>query len=198
MSDPLLENDDAATPLTPDERVGLIPSYITLRSELNEAEQANVLEGEAWLLGSRRRMARLLDEMTLKRLHKAMFGKVWRWAGKYRQTARNIGVEAYRVPMEMRTMLDDVRFWIEHGTFEGDEIAVRFHHRLVWIHAFPNGNGRHGRLAADALALRLGRPRFPWGRENLVDPGETRSRYVAALRAADNHEIAPLLAFSRS
>ena len=100
--------------------------------------------------------------------------------------------------MELRNLLDDTRFWIEHGTYEPDEIAARFHHRLVWIHPFPNGNGRHARTAADLLLVAMGKPRFTWGRENLVDAGQTRQAYVDALRAADAHDYGPLLAFVRS
>lgn len=196
MSDPLFDDeDDAATPLTPDEREGLIPSYITLRRELNEAEQIGIEDADRWAFGRRRE---LLDERFLKALHKRMFGQVWRWAGAYRTTARNIGVDAYRIGTELHQLLDDVRYWIEHQTFAPDEIAIRFHHRLVAIHPFPNGNGRHARLAADMLAVQLGQPRFTWGRANLVEPKETRRAYVAALRAADAHDIAPLLAFARS
>ncbi|KRT60085.1 mobile mystery protein B, partial [endosymbiont of Ridgeia piscesae] len=106
--------------------------------------------------------------------------------------------DAYRIPMELRQLLDDCRFWIENGSYEPDEIATRFHHKLVWIHAYPNGNGRHARLATDLLLAALGRPRFTWGRVNLVDASETRKAYVTALRAADNHDIGPLLEFVRS
>jgi Fic-DOC domain mobile mystery protein B len=194
MKDPEAQ-DDASTPLTEEERVNLIPSYITLRAELNEAEQANILEAEEWAFARKRDV---LDERFLNGLHKRMFGRVWRWAGTFRQTARNIGVDAYRIPMDLRQLTDDCRYWIENGTYEPDEIAARFHHRLVQIHPFPNGNGRHARMATDLLLVAMGRPRFSWGRVNLVDPGETRQAYVAALRAADNHDIGPLLAFVRS
>jgi Fic-DOC domain mobile mystery protein B len=194
MKDPEAQ-DDASTPLTEEERVNLIPSYITLRAELNEAEQANILEAEEWAFARKRDV---LDERFLNGLHKRMFGRVWRWAGTFRQTARNIGVDAYRIPMDLRQLTDDCRYWIENGTYEPDEIAARFHHRLVQIHPFPNGNGRHARMATDLLLVAMGRPRFSWGRVNLVDPGETRQAYVAALRAADNHDIRPLLAFVRS
>lgn len=193
--DPLVEQDDASTPLSPEEQEGLIPSYITLRSELNEAEQANIVDGEEWAFN---RTRDVLSEKFLNDLHKRMFGRVWKWAGHYRRTGKNIGVDAYRIPMELRNLLDDVRFWIEHSTYEPDEIAARFHHRLVWIHPFPNGNGRHARTAADLLLAALGRPRFTWGRENLVDAGETRRAYVDVLRAADAHDYDPLLAFVRS
>ena len=195
MTDPLFDQDDAATPLTPEERDGLIPSYITLRRELNEAEQANILEAEAWAFARKRDV---LDEKFLKTLHKRMFGRVWRWAGEFRLTERNIGVAPYRIGVALRNLLDDCRYWIEHGTYRPDEIATRFHHRLVWIHPFPNGNGRHARLATDLLLARLGQPRFSWGRVNLIDAGETRQAYVAALRAADGHDITPLLGFVRS
>lgn len=195
MRDPLLEQDDASTPLTHEEREGLIPSYITLRSELNEAEQANILEAEEWAFARRRDV---LDERFLTTLHKRIFGRVWRWAGEFRRTGRNIGIDPYHIPVELRQLLDDCRYWIEHGTFEPDEIAAHFHYRLVFIHPFPNGNGRHARLATDLLLIKLGRPRFSWGRDNLVDASETRRRYVSTLRAADNHDIVPLLKFARS
>ena len=196
MTDPLFDDDDDAnTPLTPEEREGLIPTYVTLRSELNEVEQINIAEGSEWALSRNRDV---LDESFLRTLHKRMFGKVWKWAGEYRTTARNIGVDAYRIRLELPQLLDDVRYCVEHETYPPDEIAVRFSHKLVWIHPFPNGNGRLSRLATDMLALRLGRPRFTWGGENLTEPDETRKRYVAALRAADNHDIQPLLGFARS
>jgi len=194
--DPLfLGDDEANTPLTAEEREQLIPSYITMRHELNEAEQVNIGEGWRWAMSRRRN---ILAQDILDELHRRMFGDVWRWAGQYRTTARNIGVDAYRIAMEVRQAIDDARYWVEHGTYEPDEIAIRFSHRLVAIHPYPNGNGRFSRLVGDLLARQLGRPPFSWGRANLIDAGETRTRYVAALRAADNHDIAPLLAFSRS
>ncbi|GBE49202.1 fic/DOC family protein [bacterium BMS3Bbin13] len=195
MTNPIYEQDDAATPLSKDEREGLIPSYITLRGELNEAEQANILEAEEWAF---KRKRDVLGERFLNDLHKRMYGRVWRWAGEYRHTGKNIGVDAYRIPTEMRQLLDDCRFWIENGTYEPDEIAARLHHKLVWIHAYPNGNGRHARLATDLLLTAIGRPRFTWGRVNLVDTSKTRKAYVVALCAADNHDYGPLFEFVRS
>jgi Fic-DOC domain mobile mystery protein B len=195
MSARLGEQDDAATPLTEEELAGLIPSYVTLRPELNEVEQANILEAEEWAFTRERDV---LDEGFLKNLHKRMFGRVWKWAGTLRRSEKNIGVDAYQISVDLRKLLDDCRFWIEHETHEPDEIAARFHHRLVLIHPFPNGNGRHARTAADLLLVRLGRPRFTWGRANLVSAGKNRTTYIAALHAADKHDIAPLLAFVRS
>ena len=195
MTDPLVPQDDGGTELTEEEREGLIPSYITLRSELNEAEQANILDAEEWAFARKRD---LLEEGFLNNLHKRMYGNVWRWAGRYRTSGKNIGIDAYRIPTELRQLLDDCRYWIENGTYEPDEIAVRFHHRIVSIHCYPNGNGRHARLAADLLLKSMGQERFSWGGENLIDVGETRERYIAALQAADEHDIGPLLEFVRS
>jgi Fic-DOC domain mobile mystery protein B len=127
-----------------------------------------------------------------------MFGDVWGWAGTYRRTARNIGIDASRIPTDMPMMLDDIRYWVENKTFPPDEIAVRLHHRLVLVHPFPNGNGRHARLMADLLVERLGGQSFSWGGGRLADVGELRTAYVAVLRAADTHDIRPLLAFARS
>jgi len=195
MIDPSDPQVDGGTELTEEEREGLIPSYITLRSELNEAEQANILEAEEWAFARKRN---LLDEKLLINLHKKMYGNVWRWAGDYRTSGKNIGIDAYRIPTEIRPLLDDCRYWIENGTYDPDEIAARFHHRLVSIHCYPNGNGRHARLAADFLLKSMDQERFSWGSKNLVDLNETRKRYIDALREADGHDIGPLLEFVRS
>jgi Fic-DOC domain mobile mystery protein B len=195
MPDPLDGDDEANTPLEPEEREDLIPTHITIRAELNEVEQAGIADADRWAFSRKRDV---LDARFLSTLHKRMLGDVWRWAGSYRKTPRNIGIDAYRIPIEVQTLIDDVKYWVDHKTYVPDEIAVRFHHRLVAIHPFPNGNGRHARLAADLLAVQLGRPRFEWGRGNLVDGRELRKKYVATLQAADNHDITDLLAFARS
>ena len=195
MTDPFAPQDEAGTELSEEEQEGLIPSYITLRHELNEAEQANILEAEAWVFAGERYV---LTEKFLNNLHKRMYGNVWQWAGQYRTTGKNIGVDAYRIPTELRQLLDDCRYWVDNRTYEPDEIAARFHHRLVSIHCYPNGNGRHARLVTDLLIKSMGQERFSWGGKNLVDVGETRKRYIATLQAADGHEIGPLLEFVRS
>jgi Fic-DOC domain mobile mystery protein B len=196
MTDPLFDEDDEAnTPLTAEEREQLIPSYIALRGELNEAEHINIAAASKWLSSRKRDV---LDQAFLNGLHKRMFGKVWRWAGQYRTTPRNIGIDAYRIPTEMRQLIDDVQFWVANETYPPDEIAMRFSHRLVAIHPFPNGNGRFSRMVGDMLAVQLGQPRFTWGSASLVDASETRATYVAALRAADAHDIEPLLVFGRT
>jgi len=196
MSDPLIDaEDDAATPLAPEERHDLIPSYITNRDQLNEVEQLGIAEADRWAFSRKRDV---LDEGFLLSLHKRMFQDVWKWAGTFRTTERNIGVEAYKIPVDLRQLLDDVRYWIEHATYSPDEIALRFHVRLTWIHPFPNGNGRHARLAADLLIVALGGERFSWGGGALIDANELRKNYIAAVRAGDQHDFAPLMKFARS
>lgn len=196
MSDPLSPTNDSGTDLTREDKEGLIPTYITTRSELNEAEQENILEARSWAFARKR--GDILDEAFLDRLHKRMYGKVWRWAGTHRTSGKNIGINAYRVPTELRTLLDNCRYWIAHDTYPVDEIAARFHHGLTFIHCYPNGNGRHARMATDLLLTELGAEPFTWGNANLIDAGETRDRYIAALHAADKRDIGPLLGFVRS
>ena len=190
-----LDYAPGATPLDADELASLIPGHIITQGELNEWEQLNIVQGDTW---ARKQRKEILDEGFLRRLHQQMFGETWRWAGTFRKSDKNIGVDWLRIGVEVKNLLDDVRYQIANNSLPPDEIAVRFHHRLVAIHPFPNGNGRHARLMADLLAERLGRPRFTWGSASLVDASETRQRYIAALQAADARNIAPLLAFARS
>lgn len=194
----MLGGEDApgATPLGPTELAGLRQPWITTRADLDAAEQANILAGLAWATRSRRR--HLMSETFLRSLHRSMFRDVWAWAGDYRSRETNIGVPPHLIPIALREHLDTARYWMDERPFPPDEIAVLIHHRLVQIHPFPNGNGRHTRLMADLVAEELGRPPFTWGRTNLVEAGPTRAAYIAALREADGHNIAPLLAFARS
>jgi Fic-DOC domain mobile mystery protein B len=127
-----------------------------------------------------------------------MFNRVWRWAGKYRTSERNLGIAHYRIEPELRQIIDDARYWVEHHSYPPDELAVRFHYRMVAVHPFPNGNGRWSRLAADLLVVQQGGSRFTWGRANLQAAGDVRKRYIDALHAADGHDLAPLIGFARS
>ena len=126
-----------------------------------------------------------------------MFDQTWKWAGHYRNTERNLGIPIEQMRDALVTLLGDTRYWIENKTYPRDEIAVRFHHQLLAIHLFPNGNGRHGRLIADVLAMKLGKPVFTWGRLRLTRPGEARERYLQAMRAADAGDFVPLLQIAR-
>ncbi len=197
MSDLFDQPDDAATPLTPEEMRDLIPAHIAYRRELNEAEQENIARGQTWALARQRRD--LLTEKFIKDLHRHMLGDVWRWAGKFRTSERNIGIAYWEIPVAVSQLLADTKAWIEYNTYPPDEIAVRFHHRLVLVHPFPNGNGRHARMMADLLVMmNFRRERLTWGRASLHDGGLLRVRYIAALHAADHHDLDPLLEFARA
>ena len=156
MSDPLLP-DDASTPLSDEEREGLKLSYVTTRGDLNATEQQNILKAQAWAF---KRTNNILTRDYLNDLHRRMYGDVWTWAGTYRKTEKNLGVDPIRIQTDLRELLDNVTNWLDHETYPPDEIATRFHHKLVYIHAYANGNGRHARLAADILLKELGQQPF--------------------------------------
>ncbi len=164
-----------------------------MQHELNEYEEANILQAVEWLFGSRR--GDPLDQRFIHTVHRRMFDQTWKWAGQARRSDKNIGVRWYEIPVHLKQMLGDVRVQIEHQAFQAAEIAARYHHRLVAIHVFPNGNGRHARLMADLLLTDLAGRRFEWGRKSLMSAGEVRTRYIAALRAADGGDCQPLLDF---
>ncbi len=186
-----------ATPLNPEEIDGLRLRHITTRAELDRWEQENIQEALAWL--SRRRKADILNEKFIGQLHDKMFSKVWRWAGSFRRSDKNIGVTWSRVPVELRQLLNDTKAWIEYRAYAADEIAYRFHHRLVWIHLFPNGNGRHARLTTDILLTELlSQEVFTWGNDDLSTTSTVRKKYISALKAADEHDYRLLSEFVRS
>lgn len=199
------QDPDGATPLSPDERNGLKLRDITFRHELNQAEYDNIAKAEAWAwrrLNTSKRV-NILTEDFLRALHKRMFGDVWAWAGTYsKEINRRIGHDRPLIPQAVHDLLADAAVWCRLGNMPMDEIAVRFHWQLTKIHAFPNGNGRHARMMADLLLYRLGGTAFTWGvageRQGLWAQSETRRRYIAALRAADQHDLTAILAFARS
>jgi Fic-DOC domain mobile mystery protein B len=191
------EAPEGATPLDPNEAGGLLLTHITTRAELDRWEQENIAEAEAWAF--RRAHPDILTDGFARRLHERMFGNVWRWAGLYRKTGKNIGISAREIATELRKLCDDCKIWIEYGSYPPDEIAARFHHLLTAIHPFANGNGRHARLMTDMILVHLlKQPRFTWGSGNLISAGDCRRQYVQSLRAADRYDYEQLLAFVRS
>jgi Fic-DOC domain mobile mystery protein B len=174
-----------------------MPDHISTRGELNAWEQLNIARGAEWL-AKRRRSEPLLTQRVLRELHRRMFSDTWTWAGEYRQTLKNLGVPPETILDQLHHLLGDARYWIEHGSYGVDEIGCRFHHRLVAIHPFPNGNGRHARLLADALLHQMGAEAFTWGSGSIDEQGVVRDRYLRALRSADDGDYAPLRAFVRS
>lgn len=196
----IFDADEGQTELTADEKKGLKPAYITYRAELNEAEQVNLLQAERLFLAQKppKEPLNFADQAFICQVHKRMYGDVWDWAGKYRNSERNIGVDFWLIHEEMHKFTGDAQWWINHQTYPPEELAVRFHHRLVWIHPFPNGNGRLCRFLADHLVMRLGSQRFSWGSKNLTNAGDLRKAYIAALQQADKGDYTALLTFSRS
>jgi Fic-DOC domain mobile mystery protein B len=197
-----LEYPPGATPLSEEEKQGLIPSHINTHGELNDAEQANIVSARVWAMGKNHRD--LLSDEFMKRLHKKMFKDVWKWAGKHRRSAKNIGVDWHNITTEVKKLCDDVNYWIRHNAYANwDELGARFHHRLICIHPFPNGNGRHARIMTDLLLKQNGQAVFTWG---ALSSGEevgrgkydVRQQYLDALRAADNKNCKKLIEFVRS
>ena len=196
----LIKYPPGATPLSPDERDGLIPDYITTHSELNELEQDNIQEANLWVRG--KKSLNILEVKFVYELHKQMFGKVWRWAGKARKSDKNIGVDWHLISTELPKLLEDLQYWITNKTYSWDEIGARFHHHMVQIHVFPNGNGRHARLITDLTLEIHGQDVFSWGMKEGRTPldveSNLRRKYIDALVAADKSNYAPLFLFVRS
>jgi Fic-DOC domain mobile mystery protein B len=189
-----------ATPLDPSETEGLIPKHIATLAELNEWEQANILEAEFWLSKQSNRFNDIMTFDFIQKLHQKMFNQTWKWAGLFRRTNKNIGVDWTLMTEQLKKLIDDVQYQVNHKVYDVDEIAARFHHRLVAVYLFPNGNGRHARLMTDIFLLSLKYPRFTWGQNSINDlyePTEVRRNYIAALQAADKHDYTLLFKFVR-
>ena len=196
-----IQYDEGQTPLDEEEKEGLLIPSVMTRNELNEVEQRNIEEAIRWTIERRKKFTldEILSEKFVRELHQKMLGDVWDWAGDFRRSNKNIGVDKYQISVELRILLEDCKFWIANKSFGEDEIAVRFKHRIVSIHCFANGNGRHSRLVADVITDKIfARDVFTWGERNLIQGGEFRSLYITALREADNGKYEPLIKFARS
>jgi Fic-DOC domain mobile mystery protein B len=187
------------TPMDADEMEGLRIKTVTTQGELNDFEQLNNEQAVVWAMKNHFKPAKILTETFVKKVHQKMFSEVWKWAGKFRTTDKSLGVDKFVIGLELRKLLGDSYYWIENEIFDGDEIAIRFKHRLVSIHCFNNGNGRHSRLMADIIVKDVfNRPVFTWGREQLTKAGEARRVYLKAIKAADKGDYTGLIAFARS
>lgn len=190
---------DGQTPLSEEEKDGLKIPSITTRDELDEFEQLNIEKAIQWTFGKKIKAEELLSEKFVKDLHKRMYGDVWKWAGSFRNSEKNLGIKSYLIPVQLKQLIDDTKFWYEKNTFPSVEIAIRFKHELVSIHCFPNGNGRHSRLMADLILEKLfGEPFLSWGSSNLVNVTDKRKEYIVALKLADKRQIEPLISFAKS
>lgn len=187
------------TPLDEEEKEGLLISSIIMREQLDEFEQQNIEEAVQWMFTGSFSSDMVLTEKFVKALHKRMYGHVWVWAGKFRRSEKNIGVKNWQIATSLRALCEDTTYWIRNRTYSSEEIAIRFKHRLVSIHCFPNGNGRHSRLMADILMYKMFKlPLFSWGSGNITKEANVRTIYLNALKAADQGEYGPLMAFVKS
>lgn len=185
------------TPLTEEDKEGLLIHAIT-RAELDELEQRNIEHAIKWTMGKRFAKDDLLSEAFVKFLHKQMYGNVWSWAGVFRRRNVSLGIDWHSIPVEARTLIDGCKFWIAKGTFSPEEIAVRFKHRIVQIHCFPNGNGRHSRLMCDLIMEKIfGLNAFSWGSLANLKTGGSREEYIKALKDADMNKFDKLIAFAK-
>jgi Fic-DOC domain mobile mystery protein B len=193
-----LEYIEGQSPLDEDEKDGLLIKTISTKGELDEFEQLNIQQAIEWSIKTKIEQKQLLSEEFLLLIHKKMFNEVWVWAGTKRKTNKNIGVDKTQISIETRKLIDDCNFWIERKSFSKEEIAIRFSQRLVKIHLFPNGNGRHSRLVADIMISKLfNKPVFTWGRSDLAKNNSVRKEYLEAIYKADNDDYKPLIDFAR-
>lgn len=191
--------ETSQTPLEDDEKEGLLISSVTTREELDQIEQLHIEKTIVWLVHKKLSKDRILSEEFIKFLHKKMFGEIWSWGGTFRKTDKNLGINWTRIEVELKKLLDDTGYWIEQQVYEPDEIAIRFKHKLVKIHCFPNGNGRHSRLMADVIIEKIyGEQVFSWNQSRLIRSDVIRREYIQAIHKADQGIMEPLIKFARS
>ncbi|SNR43532.1 mobile mystery protein B [Lutibacter agarilyticus] len=194
-----LKYTDGQTPLDEDEKEGLKIKSITTQKELDEFEQLNIEKAVEWTIHANLKPEKIMSEKFIKDVHQKMYGDVWKWAGEFRRSNKNIGINWTQIGIELKNLIDDTKYWIENKTYLPEEIAIRFKHRIVAIHCFPNGNGRHSRMMADIIMESVfGKEIFSWYKSNMVKADETRKSYIAALREADNGVINPLIEFAKN
>jgi Fic-DOC domain mobile mystery protein B len=194
-----LKYTNGQTPLDEDEKEGLLIPTIATREELDEFEQQNIEEALQWILTKSFKAETVLSEKFIRNLHKRMYGSVWSWAGKFRKTDKNLGIDKWQIPVALNSLCADTLYWINNETYSPEEIAIRFKHRIVSIHCFSNGNGRHSRFMADIIIHKIfNLPMFTWGTGDLVHHGDARSTYLTAVREADKNNFQPLMEFARS
>jgi Fic-DOC domain mobile mystery protein B len=194
-----LDYHDGQTPLDETEKEGLRIASVSTHAELDELEQLNLEKALAWVIQTKIKPDQILTEKFLRNVHKRMFGDVWKWAGEFRKTDKNIGTKWTQIATELKQLLDDTNYWVAHKTYSVDEIAIRFKHRLVSIHCFANGNGRHSRMMADIIIETIFKSEvFSWSQSRMGKPDEVRKTYISALKEADNGNIEPLIAFARN
>ncbi len=194
-----LKYEEDQTPLDEEEKEGLLIKAISAQNELDEFEQLNIEKAIEWTIHTKLTADKILTEKFIKDLHKRMYGEVWKWAGEFRKSNKNIGIKWTLIRIELKSLLDDTKYWIKHKIYPPEEISIRFKHRIVAIYCFPNGNGRHSRMIADIIMESIfGKDIFTWHQSNMVKADKTRKKYIATLKEADNGNIQPLIDFAKN
>ncbi len=188
----MLKTPEDSTPIN--DLSGLIPSGITVKSALDEWEAENILKAYNRYLKTSRKRA--ISPGLITAVHKEMFGLTWKWAGSFRKENLNLGVEWFAIPVEIKKLCDDIAFWEKSKNVNILEQSVRIHHRLVRIHPFLNGNGRHARMIADIFLSGRGKKLPLWPDKDMVETTDIRKRYIHCLKEADNGDYAGLLEFT--
>lgn len=195
----ILNYKDGQTPLDEEEKEGLKIKSISTQGELDELEQLNIEKAVEWTIHTKLKLEKILTEKFIKDLHKKMYGDVWKWAGQFRKSNKNIGAEWTQIGIELKTLIDDTKYWIDNKTYPPEEISIRLKHRIVAIHCFPNGNGRHSRMIADIVMENIfGLEIFSWNQSNMIKANDTRKKYIVALRKADQGDITELIEFANN
>lgn len=192
----LLKDDpQGATPLSPDDLLGLKLPHVQTRAQLNEIEAANILQGQNWVSSLK---VLTLDDIFSRdfviALHKNLFGDIWQWAGTFRLRELNIGVEPKNIPIDLHNFLEDAKCWLEFKHFSDLELSARIQHKLVQIHPFVNGNGRHARIFTDIVRVfLLNKKPLRWAKAKLEDMTTERAAYIAGLRKADGGDFSEMV-----
>lgn len=200
----LIDNPEGATPLNLDDMLGLKYKHIDTREQLNEVEAANILQGQIWASKLNKGAKELTRDDIFNRdfvsdLHKALFGEVWEWAGHFRKRELNIGVDPKNIAVDLHNFLEDAKCWLEFKHYDNLELSARIQHRLVQIHPFVNGNGRHSRVFTDIVRVYLLNEKpIKWANAKLENMTEERNSYISGLREADVGDLSTFIKYLQS
>ena len=195
MNNYLFKNRDGNTPLDQNQIDGLLFSHVTTMGELDQLEDENIQKGLAWLNHYK---GQFLSTDFTKKLHGKLFGDVWSWAGTFRKNDVNLSkVSSYDIQIELKKLFLDVETWIKYKSISWDEIPAQFHHRLVCIHPFPNGNGRISRIMTEYFEKKNNKPITSWSESLSNFPKKRRGDYIKALQEADRGNINQLIEFMK-
>ena len=179
---------------------GLLLEHLSTTTARNAAETEAISRAyDKYVFRARRKKqgTEWLTDDFIRRVHADMLGTIWEWAGKYRQTKFNLGVDPHLIREQIKLFTEDFLYWNgTESTMSVIEIAARIQHRLTNIHPFTNGNGRHARLITDIFLHSRKLPIPQWPQIQLMAQGnEIGEQYITAMKKADNGDINDLIQF---